>query len=74
MTPEQFKAERLSLGLSQEAMGKRIGVTMQAVYYYEKGMRKVPRTVALLLACQRGHVRQSMAAYRQKLEQREAKE
>ncbi len=53
MTPEQFKAERQSLGLSQAAMAKRLGVSLQAVYYYETGRRKVPEPVALLIACQR---------------------
>ena len=53
MTAEQFKAERQSLGLSQAAMAKRLGVSLQAVYYYETGRRKVPQPVALLIACQR---------------------
>lgn len=53
MTPEQFKAIRQSLGLSQTAMADRIGVTMQAVYYYERGMRGIPKPVQLLLEAQR---------------------
>tara|TARA_R100001440_G_scaffold54149_1_gene73971 strand:+ start:251 stop:448 length:198 start_codon:yes stop_codon:yes gene_type:complete len=53
MTAEQFKAERQRLGLSQNAMSKRIGVSLQAVYYYETGKRKVPEPVALLLNSQR---------------------
>ena len=52
MTAEQFKAERQRLGLSQNAMSKRIGVSLQAVYYYETGKRKVPQPVALLLQSQ----------------------
>ena len=53
MTAEQFKAERQRLGLSQNAMAKRIGVSLHAVYYYESGKRKVPAPVALLLESQR---------------------
>ena len=53
MTAEQFKAERQRLGLSQNAMAKRIGVRLHAVYYYESGTRKVPEPVALLLESQR---------------------
>jgi len=53
MTAEQFKAERQRLGISQAAMAKRLGVSLQAVYYYETGRRKVPHPVALLIACQR---------------------
>ena len=64
MTAEEFKAERLRLALSQDAMAKRIGVSLQAVYYYETGKRKVPQPVALLLECQRKRVKHSMAEYR----------
>jgi len=53
MTAEQFKAERQRLGISQNAMSKRIGVSLQAVYYYETGKRKVPEPVALLLESRR---------------------
>jgi len=53
MTAEEFKAERQRLGLSQNAMAKRIGVSLHAVYYYESGKRKVPEPVALLLDSQR---------------------
>ena len=53
MTAEQFKAERQRLGLSQNAMAKRIGVSLHAVYYYESSKRKVPEPVALLLESKR---------------------
>ena len=53
MTAEQFKAERQRLGLSQNAMAKRIGVSLHAVYYYESSKRKVPEPVAQLLESQR---------------------
>ncbi len=54
MTAEQFKAERHRLGLTIKAMARRIGVSEQAIWYYETGKRKVPQPVALLIACQRG--------------------
>ena len=53
MTPEQFKAERLRLGITQKEMATRIGVSLQAIWYYETGKRKVPEPVALLLNSQR---------------------
>jgi DNA-binding transcriptional regulator YiaG len=53
MTPQEFKEERQRLKISQAAMAKRIGVSLQAVYYYETGRRKVPQPVALLLDSQR---------------------
>ena len=54
MTAEQFKAERRRLGITQREMAARIGVSLQAIWYYETGKRKVPQPVALLIACQRG--------------------
>ena len=51
MTAEEFKQERQRLKISQAAMAKRLGVSLQAVYYYETGRRKVPQPVALLLHC-----------------------
>ena len=53
MTAEQFKAERQRLGLTIKAMAQRIGVSEQAIWYYETGKRKVPEPVALLLDSQR---------------------
>tara|TARA_A100001515_G_scaffold48714_2_gene38510 strand:+ start:2063 stop:2272 length:210 start_codon:yes stop_codon:yes gene_type:complete len=53
MTAEQFKAERLRLGITQKEMATRIGVSLQAIWYYETGKRKVPEPVALLLHSQR---------------------
>jgi len=53
MTAEQFKAERQRLGLTIKAMAQRIGVSEQAIWYYETGRRKVPQPVALLIACQK---------------------
>tara|TARA_Y100000114_G_scaffold132043_1_gene130590 strand:- start:659 stop:1033 length:375 start_codon:yes stop_codon:yes gene_type:complete len=53
MTAEQFKAERQRLGLTIKAMAQRIGVSEQAIWYYESGKRKVPEPVALLLESKR---------------------
>lgn len=53
MTAEEFKQERQRLGLTIKAMAQRIGVSEQAIWYYETGKRKVPQPVALLLESQR---------------------
>jgi len=52
MTPQEFKQERQRLALTIKAMAERIGVSEQAIWYYETGKRKVPQPVALLLNSQ----------------------
>lgn len=52
MTPQEFKQERQRLALTIKAMAERIGVSEQAIWYYETGKRKVPQPVALLLKSQ----------------------
>jgi len=52
MTPQEFKQERQRLALTIKAMAERIGVSEQAIWYYETGKRKVPQPVALLLNAQ----------------------
>lgn len=49
MTPEELKAKRLELGLTQTQLGERLGVTLRAVQYYEAGQRPISRTIELLL-------------------------
>ncbi|QDP62495.1 MAG: hypothetical protein Unbinned5079contig1000_22 [Prokaryotic dsDNA virus sp.] len=49
MTSEEIKAERKRLGLTAEKMGKMLGVSTRAIFYYEDGQRKVPLTVEKLL-------------------------
>jgi len=51
MTAEEFKQERQRLALTIKAMAQRIGVSEQAIWYYETGRRRVPEPVALLLHC-----------------------
>jgi len=51
MTAEEFKQERQRLSLTIKAMAQRIGVSEQAIWYYETGRRRVPEPVALLLHC-----------------------
>jgi len=47
--PQQIKKLRDRLWLSQEAVGERIGVTRNYVYYLEKGVRQPSKTLQLLL-------------------------
>lgn len=52
LTPDQFIAWRKSLGMSQAAAAKRLGVSLSSVCIYELGRRKegevkIPQLVAL---------------------------
>ena len=49
--PEQIKAFRKKLKLSQKAFGDLIGVTRMHVYYIERGEREISKTLKLLLDC-----------------------
>lgn len=49
MRPEDFKAWRKHLGLTQAATAKELGITRRAVIYYEQGARVIPKVV--MLAC-----------------------
>ena len=49
MTPDEFRAERHALGLSQLSLAERLGTTKTSIYRYEAGMRKIPGSVAALL-------------------------
>ena len=53
MTADEFKAERNRLGLTMVAMAQSIGVSQQAIWYYETGKRSVPKPVELLLESRR---------------------
>lgn len=50
MTPEQLKAQRVALAVSQETMAQRIGVTVNTYRMWEWGKRPIPRPVVNLLA------------------------
>ena len=49
--PEQIKAFRMKLKLSQKAFGDILGVTRMHIYYIERGEREVSKTLKLLLNC-----------------------
>jgi len=50
-TPKQIREFRNSLGLTQTAFGREIGVTQIYVSYMEGGMRRPGKTLRLLLDC-----------------------
>ena len=49
MRPEDFKAWRKRLSLTQANTAKELGITRRAVIYYEQGARIIPKVV--MLAC-----------------------
>jgi transcriptional regulator with XRE-family HTH domain len=57
MTPDQFKAWRAHLGLSQQAAAEMLGLSKGSIELYERGTRRddnrpvvIPRTVELACA------------------------
>jgi len=48
MTPQEFKARRLRLGMSQSALGDRLGTTKQTIIKYEDERGDGPPTMAAL--------------------------
>ena len=52
MTPEELKERRLALGLTQEALARRLGVCVNTVARWERGVNRIktPRIVELALA------------------------
>lgn len=57
MTPDDFKAWRKAMGLSQRAAAEALGMSRPAIENYERGHRigdnrkvEIPRTVALACA------------------------
>lgn len=51
LTPEQFSSWRKSLGMSQAAAAKRLGISLSSVYNYELGKRKDGDVKIPLLVC-----------------------
>ena len=51
MTPEQLKKLRASRTLTQEGLGKLLGVTKTCVYRWEAGLRHIPSFLHLALEC-----------------------
>lgn len=50
MTPADFRAIRLALGLSAKKMAEALGVCERSIWYWESGTRRVPKPIANLLA------------------------
>ena len=48
MDAKKIKLERLQLGISQEKMAQRLGVTARTIRNYESGETHVPDTVTKL--------------------------
>ena len=55
MTAEAFRAALQSLGLSQTACARALGVTLRQANRWATGAAPVPTTVCLLLAAWRAH-------------------
>jgi DNA-binding transcriptional regulator YiaG len=51
MTPEQLKARRARLGLTQTALAEKIGVTWSTVARWETDQRPIPAIAVRLLDC-----------------------
>jgi DNA-binding transcriptional regulator YiaG len=51
MTPEEFLAIRVRLGLSHDSMGALMGVGDRTVRRWENGERDIPGPVVLLMDC-----------------------
>jgi len=49
MTGKELKETRTSLQLTQEELGKRLGVRKNTVWRWENEQRRIPETVARLL-------------------------
>jgi transcriptional regulator with XRE-family HTH domain len=49
MTGDELKALRIKLGLTQEELGERLGVTRVTVARWEIGLRKVPELAVRLV-------------------------
>jgi len=49
MTPDEFRAIRKSLGLTQEALAERLGQHRITISRYERGREPIPPVVALAM-------------------------
>jgi transcriptional regulator with XRE-family HTH domain len=49
MTPETFKARRLTLGLTQNAIGAFLDISTRQIIRYENGFTPVPLALAILI-------------------------
>lgn len=51
ITPEKFITWRRSLGMSQSAAAKILGISASSIFYYESGKRKEGEVKIPLLVC-----------------------
>jgi DNA-binding transcriptional regulator YiaG len=49
MTAKDIKTARCTLALTQDKLAAALGVSAQAVYYWEAGERSISKTAAILL-------------------------
>ena len=49
MTPDQFKAARLSLAETQTSLGQFLGIAPRHIRRYETGEQKIPRAISILM-------------------------
>ena len=49
MTPEEFRATRKYIGLTQTELAERMGVSLRAVLHWERGTRTISNAMAILL-------------------------
>jgi len=49
MTPEKFKTGRVTLGLTQDALGVFLGISMRQIRRYENGESEIPGPLAILI-------------------------
>lgn len=52
MTPADFRAARLKLGLTQDQLAQRMGVGKRTIYHWEYGSRHIPMIAVYFL----GHI------------------
>ena len=52
MTPEEFRAARAALGLSQAKLAAQLGVEENTIWRWEKGYHPVPKWAAIAIKSQ----------------------
>lgn len=50
MTPFQLRSRREALGLSMEALARRLGISVTTVYRWESGRTELPPMLSLAMA------------------------
>ena len=49
MNPDEFRATRKSIGLTQTELADRMGVTLRAVQHWEAGTKAISKAMSILL-------------------------